>query len=79
MDAFGLGSRSYLAAHLAVRLRICRDGSQECCAIGTGEERSACPKLSRKQQKALERLIERADNHEHRAKHWHLVANRRRD
>ena len=31
------------------------------------------------QRKHLTELLERADHHEHRAKHWDLVANRRRD
>ena len=30
-----------------------------------------------KQRKLFEQLMERADHHEHRAKHWDLVANRR--
>jgi hypothetical protein len=29
------------------------------------------------QRKLLEELIERAEHHEHRAKHWDLVSNRR--
>ena len=32
-----------------------------------------------KQRRALEQLTERADHHQHRAKHWDLVANRRRE
>jgi len=32
-----------------------------------------------KQRGALEQLTERADHHQHRAKHWDLVANRRRE
>jgi len=31
------------------------------------------------QRKALIELVERAEYHEHRAKHWDLVGNRRRD
>ena len=32
-----------------------------------------------KQRRALEQLTERAGHHQHRAKHWDLVANRRRE
>jgi hypothetical protein len=35
-------------------------------------------KDAEKQRNELERLMERAEHHEHRAKHWDLVANRRR-
>jgi hypothetical protein len=31
------------------------------------------------QRKHLAELLERADHHEHRAKHWDLIANRRRE
>ena len=30
-------------------------------------------------RKALMQIVERAEYHEHRAKHWDLVGNRRRD
>jgi hypothetical protein len=32
-----------------------------------------------KQRKVLEQLMEQADHHQHRAKHWDLVANLRRN
>ena len=35
-------------------------------------------KDAEKQRTELEQLMERGDHHEHRAKHWDLVANRRR-
>ena len=31
------------------------------------------------QRKHLTELLERADHHEHRAKHWDLIANRQRE
>ena len=35
-------------------------------------------KDAEKQRNELEQLMERVEHHEHRAKHWDLVANRRR-
>jgi hypothetical protein len=35
-------------------------------------------KNAEKQRNELEQLMKRVEHHDHRAKHWHFVANRRR-